>query len=97
MFTEKVGKVTEEEKDKMLELHERKVALDELILSLSNPMLAEGSRDELYEKIVKDMGKTKGEMQTWWDEMYKKYRWKSAEGGRWNIDFKTREIVLVHN
>ena len=95
MHKEIVGKVTEEEKKQVLQLHERKIALDELVLTLNNSSLSKESRDELYEKIVSDMGKTKMSLQGWWDNMYKKYNWKSVEGGNWNIEFQTNEVVLV--
>ncbi len=97
MLKEKVGTVVEEEKDCVLKLYERKLALDELMLSLNNPSFTKDARDELYEKIVADVGQTKLKMQNWWNDMHKKYQWKGIEGGNWNIDFQTNEIFLVKN
>ena len=43
------------------------------------------------------MGETGQRFQSWWDRMAGKYRWESAEGGHWEIDFDTCEIYLVTN
>ncbi|NLI11740.1 MAG: CXXX repeat peptide modification system protein [Peptococcaceae bacterium] len=94
MHKEIVGAVTEEEKKQVMQLHERIIALDELILAINNTLLSKESRDELYEKIVNDMGRTKMSYQAWWDNMNKKYNWKSVKEGNWNIDFQTNEIFL---
>ncbi|MCQ2317351.1 MAG: CXXX repeat peptide modification system protein [Bacteroidales bacterium] len=83
-----VGKVTEEEKNQIQALFERRNGLAELskIMSADN--------DDLYEKIVKDMGLTTTKFQKWWDDMAAKYQWESTEKGKWEIDFGTREVFL---
>ena len=85
----KVGQVTIEEKDEILSLYERRNSLTELAGSLTV------DNDELYEKIVKDLGETGTKFQNWWDRMAEKYQWESVEGGNWEIDFTTCEITLV--
>lgn len=84
-----VGQVTPEEKNEILALFERRNGLNELakILTADNA--------ELYEKLVKDMGETGSKFQGWWDRMAEKYQWESAEGGNWEINFDTCEIMLV--
>ncbi len=89
-MTEKlVGQVTPEEKNEILTLFERRNGLNELakILTADNA--------ELYERLVKDMGETGSKFQGWWDRMAEKYQWESAEGGNWEINFDTCEIMLV--
>lgn len=83
-----VGKVTEEEKNQIQALFERRNGLAELskIMSADN--------DDLYEKIVKDMGLTTAKFQKWWDDMAAKYQWESIEKGKWEIDFGTCEVFL---
>ena len=83
-----VGKVTVEEKNEILALLERRNGLKELakILTCDN--------SELYEKLVKDMGVTGTKFQQWWDRMAQKYQWESVEGGNWEINFDTCEILL---
>ena len=84
-----VGSVTEEEKNAIQRLFERRNGLNELakILSADNV--------ELYERLVKDLGETGTKFQQWWDEMAIKYKWEAAENGNWEINFQTNEIVLV--
>lgn len=86
-----VGQVTVEEKDTIQALFERRNGLNELakILTVEN--------EELYEKLVKDMGETGTKFQNWWNEMSAKYNWESCENGNWEINFETCEIFLVCN
>ncbi len=84
-----VGHVTEEEKNEIQALFERRNGLNELakILSPDNA--------ELYERLVKDMGDTATKFQQWWDSMAQKYQWEGSENGSWEINFQTNEILLV--
>lgn len=84
-----VGHVTEEEKNVIQNLFERKNGLNELakIVSADNA--------ELYERLVKDLGETSTKFQHWWDSMAAKYQWEATEDGSWEIDFQTNEIFLV--
>ena len=84
-----VGQVTEEEKNEIQALFERRNALNELAKILTS------DNAELYERLVKDMGETGTKFQNWWDTMAQKYQWESAEGGNWEINFSTCEILLV--
>lgn len=83
-----VGKVTEQERDEIQTLFERRNGLNELakILTPDNA--------ELYERLVGDLGETSTKFQAWWDRMATKYEWESAEGGNWEIDFDSCAIVL---
>ena len=83
-----VGKVTVEEKNEILALLERRNGLSELA-----KILTEDNTD-LYEKLVKDMGITGTKFQQWWNKMSQKYQWESVEGGNWEINFETCEILL---
>lgn len=84
-----IGKVTEQERNEIQALFERRNGLNELakILTADNA--------ELYERLVKDMGETGTKFQNWWDTMAQKYNWESAENGHWEINFDTCEIILV--
>jgi len=86
-----VGQVTEEEKNEIQTLFERKNGLAELskILTADNTTL--------YEKLVKDMGETNTRFQKWWDTMGAKYEWESHPNGNWEINFQSNEIFLVIN
>ena len=84
-----VGQVTEEERNEILRLYERKNGLTELVKIL------DATNDELYEKVVKDLGLTTIKFQNWWNQMAEKYQWEEVEGGHWEIDFESCEIVLI--
>lgn len=83
-----VGQVTEEEKETIKNLFERKNGLAELSKIISS------ENDYLYEKLVKDMGATSTKFQNWWQEMADKYGWESKTGYAWEIDFDTNSIYL---
>lgn len=84
-----IGKVTPEEKKEIQVLFERRNGLNELakIVTIDN--------EELYEKLVKDLGRTSAKFQEWWNTMSEKYHWKGAENCSWEINFQTNEIYLV--
>lgn len=84
-----VGSVTEQEKNEIQTLFERRNGLNELAMILT------ADNDALYEKLVKDMGETGANFQDWWNRMSEKYQWESAENGHWEINFETCEIYLI--
>ena len=86
-----VGQVTPEERDEIQKLFERKNGLTELA------KIVTADNNELYEKLVKDMGETGTKFQQWWDEKAKQYNWESHPNGNWEINFQTCEITLVVN
>lgn len=84
-----IGSVTEQEKNEIQSLFERRNGLNELAMILT------AENDALYEKLVKDMGETSTKFQNWWDTMSQKYQWERVENGNWEINFDTCEIYLV--
>ena len=84
-----VGKVTAEEKDEIQSLFERRNALSELA------KIIDANNEELYEKMVRDIGSTGSKFQNWWDRMGEKYQWKGSENGHWEINFDTCEVYLI--
>ena len=85
-----VGKVTLGERDEIQSLFERRNELIVLAKIIDN-------NNELYEKLVADMGTTSTKFQQWWNNMSTKYQWESTENGNWEIDFETCEIYLIIN
>ena len=85
-----VGKVTEEEKNEILSLFERRNGLNEL----AKILMVE--HETLYEKLVRDLGNTGLKFQKWWDIMAAKYQLESHENGNWEINFETCEIYLIY-
>lgn len=84
-----VGQVTPEEKDEIQRLFERRNGLNDLAMILTP------DKEELYEKLVKDMGETGVRFQQWWNTASQKYNWEMTENGNWEINFETCEIFLV--
>ena len=84
-----VGKVTDEEKNAIQALFERKNGLVELAKILTP------DKPELYDKLVADMGVTETKFQQWWDDMSAKYQWESLPNGHWEIDFSDGQVYLV--
>ena len=74
-----VGQVTPEEKDEIQRLFERRNGLNELAMILTP------DKEELYEKLVKDMGETGVRFQQWWNTASQKYNWEMTENGNCEI------------
>ena len=90
MVTKKiVGQVTVEEKNEIQTLFERRNGLNELA------KIIQADNEELYEKMIRDLGVTSTKFQQWWDTMAEKYRWEGSQDGHWEINFDTCEISLV--
>lgn len=83
-----VGKVSEQERNEIKFLFERRNGLNELAKIIKDD-------DALYERVVADMGSTGTKFQKWWNDMAAKYRWENSENGNWEIDFDTCDIYLV--
>lgn len=81
--------MTEEEKDEIQMLFERRNGLNELAKVITS------DNEALYEKIVKDMGETSTKFQNWWKRMSEHYQWEGSDKGNWEIDFQTNNIYLV--
>lgn len=84
-----IGQVTPEEKNEIQSLFERRNGLNELA------KIVTPDNNELYEKLIKDLGVTTTKFQNWWDRMSTKYGWEMTEDGRWEITFDKCEIYLV--
>lgn len=98
MESKLIGMVTEDEKNEIERLFERKNGLSELMLSLSsNALLDDDIKNAAYEKLVNDMGKTKLAFEKWWSNMQEKYKWENIKGYSYQIDFETNEIIIAKN
>lgn len=83
-----IGHVTEEERDEIQKLFERRNGLNELAKIITP------DNEELYEKLIGDLGETSTKFQNWWNEKSVKYSWESAENGNWEINFENCRIYL---
>lgn len=80
-----IGKVSEEEKNEIQLLFERKKALNELSCLISQ-------EDELYSKLQEDKKETSEKYQKWWTAMSQKYNWDNGENSELFIDFESNEV-----
>ena len=85
----KVGQVSEEERNEIQSLFERRNGLLELAKVI-------GENDVIYDKLVRDMGVTTSRFEQWWSQMGEKYQWQSTKNGKWEIDFNTCDIYLLN-
>lgn len=88
-MTKTIGKVSEEERDEIQSLFERRNGLNELA------KIVTADNTELYERLVTDLGETGSKFQNWWDRMAQNYDWESSDNGHWEINFDTCDINLV--
>lgn len=77
--------LSEADKDEIQALYEKKIALENLTKTVDMV-----NNEALYQKLIKDYGKTLIEFETWWSEISKKYQW---EGSNWRIDFRNSQVV----
>jgi len=89
-----VGVVTQEERDEIKRLYERKNGLLEL-LKIIPDIDDKEKADKLYDKLVQDMAGTTSEYNGWFSAMSKKYEWENVPGYNWQINFETREVFLM--
>lgn len=86
-----IGQVSVDEKNEIQALFERLNGLNELAKVLT------ADNNELYERLIKDLGETNFKFQNWWNTMSDKYQWESVDGGNWEIEFETNNIFLILN
>ena len=79
-----IGSVSEQERDEIRTLFERKNGLNELFKVL------DAENEALYNKLVADMSITATKFQSWWDEKAQKYQWDSLPDHRWRARTRTR-------
>ncbi len=84
-----IGKVTEDERDEIQSIYGRRNGLNELAKILT------ADNEELYNRLVTDLGEVTLKFQEWWSATSEKYAWPRAEDGHWEIDFNTCRIYLV--
>ena len=85
---ELVGKVEEDEKIELMELVEKKSALENLRLLDLNK--------EKSEEVEKELQNIQFLIQNWWNNKSEKYIWKgNGSDKNWEISFSTGEIFLI--
>lgn len=84
-----IGQVTQDERDIIKALFERKNGLVELAQIVSP------DNDKLYEKLINDFAETNSKFEKWWKEMSSKYNWEFEANSHWEIDFESCNVYLL--
>lgn len=93
MIREKVGQVSITEKNEVLRLHERILALKEVSLTVDN-IIDNEEKERLVKKINIEFATAEKVFSDWWQSKANKYSWKKDQKGRWAIDFNNNDIYL---
>lgn len=83
-----VGTVNEEERNDILNLFEKRVALKNLGIIISQ------MDEESCIRFQKDSEEAAQEFNQWWGNMSQKYKFEKDNSGYWSIDFETGQVVL---
>lgn len=87
-----LGRVSDGERDDIRRIHERRTALQELLLTLDSPDLSPAQRQVLQTGIEEDLARTTARFEGWWQTVGVKYHLDRAGHGGWMLDFETQEI-----
>ncbi|MDR1201030.1 MAG: CXXX repeat peptide modification system protein [Tannerellaceae bacterium] len=87
----RIGQVSEQEKEEIRALSNRKNAL----IELSKMIEVNDANRPQYEKLVKDIVEATICFQQWWNDMETKRQWKKHPAETWEIDFQTNDVYLV--
>lgn len=88
----KLGDITIEESKRVLELYEKKMAIDNLVKIL-DPVKEEKN----YTRAVEEQKESNEQYDLWWTEMYDKYQWEGIDVSKVQdiyIDFRKNAIFL---
>ena len=78
--------LTEDERDEIEALYEKRIALENLARSM------DPNNDAIYEKLFAEYQKTLTAFRTWWQEKSTQYQWR---GENWRIDFLTKSVIAL--
>lgn len=78
--------LNDNEKKEIEELFEKKIALENLIKSISL------EQRDLYNSLLEDYTKNNTLYLNWFNKMKKKYSW---SGENWRVDFETGEVSVI--
>jgi CXXX repeat modification system protein len=87
----RIGQVSEQEKQEIRALANRKNALIELSKIIE---VNDGNRSQ-YEKLVQDIVEATICFRQWWNDMETKRQWNKQPAESWEIDFRTNDVYLV--
>ena len=84
-----VGNVGKREKNEIIDICEKKMSLDNLVL------ITKDQDEKLYNKAIDALKDVKQEYDGWWSRMVEKYNFVGDENGHWEVNFQTGKVILV--
>jgi len=84
-----VGNVGKREKNEIIDICEKKMSLDNLVL------ITKDQDEKLYNKAIDALKDVKQEYDDWWSRMVEKYNFEGDENGHWEVNFQTGQVILV--
>ena len=84
-----VGNVGKREKNEIIDICEKKMSLDNLVL------ITKDQDEKLYNKAIDALKDVKQEYDGWWSRMVEKYNFEGDENGHWEVNFQTGQVILV--
>lgn len=84
-----VGNVDKREKNEIIDICEKKMSLDNLVL------ITKDQDEKLYNKAIDALKDVKQEYDGWWSRMVEKYNFEGDENGHWEVNFQTGQVILV--
>lgn len=88
----RIGQVSDDERDEIRRLHERRTGLYELLLTVDSPDLSPEEQEALRTSIDEDLVRTNARFEGWWQRAGGKYNLEGAGHGRWMLNFETNEL-----
>jgi len=84
-----VGNVDKREKNEIIDICEKKMSLDNLVL------ITKDQDEKLYNKAIDALKDVKQEYDGWWSRIVEKYNFEGDENGHWEVNFQTGQVILV--
>ena len=84
-----VGNVGKREKNEIIDICEKKMSLDNLVL------ITKDQDEKLYNKAIDALKDVKQEYDGCWSRMVEKYNFEGDENGHWEVNFQTGQVILV--
>lgn len=84
-----VGKVTDEENDRVYNLLEKKNALKNLL-----QIIDEENENDFYSNVLNEYKLTEKNFQGWWEEMFSKYKWEENINAQYALNFEDNIVFI---
>ncbi|GAA0125966.1 hypothetical protein UT300019_18680 [Clostridium sp. CTA-19] len=96
----KIGIVNEFEKNELLRMYEKRLAIEELSYSINDITINDCNLDvnsliKIKEKMEKDYYKNEEMMEKWWKITSEKYNWENNKDKKWSLNFETNIVSLI--